>query len=339
MALTVVVLSAQGARLTFDGTSRIVIGRGAGSDVRLPETSVSVRHASLRAQGSDFTVVDEGSTNGTFVGSVRVAPGTSRIVRSGDRLRLGRMWLELRVDHSIVTRDVAIATRDIALALVARALEAGGGDGVAKVKVVEGPDQGTELRLTDEGTGYLVGRGAHCDLPLADPDVSREHVRVERRGGGFWVHDEGTKNGTWIGETAAPAQQSVPWRPPNMVRVGRTVLALWEPLSAALATIEGASDEKVDERAGSAPPPLNDAGPRSEAQPKATPDASAAAAAGAPGSPPVAAAKSDGAAGRPEPRADPRRGAGWSVTDAIVMGAALCVLALSLAGLVWLLRG
>ncbi|MGH7434940.1 MAG: FHA domain-containing protein, partial [Polyangiaceae bacterium] len=90
MALTVVVLSADGARLTFDGTSRIVVGRGAGSDVRLPDTSVSVRHASLRAQGSDFAVVDEGSTNGTFVGSVRVAPHTSRIVRAGDRLRLGR---------------------------------------------------------------------------------------------------------------------------------------------------------------------------------------------------------------------------------------------------------
>lgn len=288
---------------------------------------------------SDFTVVDEGSTNGTFVGSVRVAPGTSRIVRSGDCLRLGRVWLELRVDHSIVTRDVAVATRDIALALVARALEAGGGDGVAKVKVVEGPDQGAELRLTDEGTGYLVGRGAHCDLPLADPDVSREHVRVERRGGGFWVHDEGTKNGTWVGETAAPAQQSVPWRPPNMVRVGRTVLALWEPLSSALATIEGAPDEKVDEAAGGSapPPPSSDAPPRSEGQPQAIPDARAGA--GVPGSQAVAVAKSDGGASRPVPRPGVRRGAGWSLTDAIVMGAALCVLALSLAGLVWLLRG
>jgi len=318
MALTVVVLSADGARLTFDGTSRIVIGRGAGSDVRLPDASVSVRHASLRAQGSDFTVVDEGSTNGTFVGSVRVAPGTSRIVRSGDRLRLGRIWLELRIDHAIVTRDVAVATRDIALALVARALEAGGGDGVAKVKVVEGPDQGAELRLVEEGRAYLLGRGAHCDLPLADADVSRDHARVERRGGAFWVRDEGTKNGTWVGEVAVPAEQSLPWKPPQMVRVGRTVLALWEPLSSALATIEGAPDEKFDEAPPVASVPPREEAPRSEAQEpaKATPPPSV-----RPAPPPV------------------RRGAGWSVTDAIVMGAALCVLALSLAGLVWLLRG
>ena len=324
MALTVVVPSADGARLTFDGTSRVVVGRGAGSDVRLPDTSVSVRHASLRAQGSDFTVVDEGSTNGTFVGSVRVAPHTSRIVRSGDRLRLGRVWVELRIDHAPVTRDLAAATRDLALALVARALEAGGGDGAAKVKVVEGPDQGAELRLVEEGASYLVGRGPHCDLPLADPDASREHVRVERRGGAFWLRDEGTKNGTWIGETAAPPLERVLWRPPQNVRVGRTVLALWEPLSAALATIEGAPDEMVAEAPAppAAEPTASDEPPGRARAPASIPPPSAPAYAPGPASPPV-----------------PNRGAGWSITDGVVMGAALCVLALSLAGLVWLLKG
>ena len=39
--------------LVFDGP-RIVIGRGAGSDVRLPDPSVSFRHASLRATGSEY---------------------------------------------------------------------------------------------------------------------------------------------------------------------------------------------------------------------------------------------------------------------------------------------
>lgn len=328
MALTIVVLSAgdaHGARLTFDGTQRVVIGRGAGSDVRLPDSSVSVRHASLRAQGSEFVVVDEGSTNGTFVGSVAVAARTSRIVRSGDRLRLGRVWLELRVEHAPVTRDVAAATRDIALALVARALDSRGADRTMKVQVVEGPDQGAELKLSDEGVPYLVGRGAHCDLPLADPDASREHVRVQRRAGAVWLVDAGTKNGTWLGDAAIPPHQEVAWRPPTMVRVGRSVLALHEPLSAALATIEGAADEKLDpkaavdarERAAEPTDGAVDAPPPSHAT--VTPEAALAQ--------PAAPAKP------PKPRH------GWSLTDALVMGAALCVLALSLAGLVWLLRG
>jgi pSer/pThr/pTyr-binding forkhead associated (FHA) protein len=331
MALTVVVLSAEGARLTFDGTQRVVIGRGAGSDVRLPDPSVSLRHATLRAQGSEFVVVDEGGTNGTFVGSVRVAPQTSRIVRSGDRLRLGRVWLELRIDHASVTRDVAGATRDIALALVARALDARGSDRTTKVRVVEGPDQGAELRLTEEGTPYLVGRGAHCALPLADADVSREHVQVERQGSAVTLRDAGTKNGTWLGEAAVPAQQGVLWKPPHMVRIGRTVLALFEPLSAALATIESAADETVDTPSAPAAPEggrVADAGPApvvgadfATARPTRETDGSP-----KPAPPVLAMGRSTG-------------GAGWSVTDALVMGAALCVLALSLAGLVWLLRG
>src|SRR5580704_18120530 len=108
MPITIIVRHGAGedTRLTFDGTQRVVIGRGAGSDIRLPDASVSHRHASLRAQGSDFVVVDEGSTNGTFVGFVRIAARTSRVVRSGDKVRVGRIWIEVRMDQSPVTRDV-----------------------------------------------------------------------------------------------------------------------------------------------------------------------------------------------------------------------------------------
>src|SRR5256885_12335862 len=54
--------------LTFDGP-RVVIGRGAGCDVRLPDPSVSHRHATLRTNGPAYQLVDEGSTNGTYVRS------------------------------------------------------------------------------------------------------------------------------------------------------------------------------------------------------------------------------------------------------------------------------
>src|SRR5215472_10425998 len=104
MSLTVIVrTSAESeARLTFDGTQRVVLGRGASSDVRLPDPTVSLRHATLHAQGADFVIVDEASTNGTYVGGVRVAPHTSRVVRSGDRVRMGRLWVELRIEHTPV---------------------------------------------------------------------------------------------------------------------------------------------------------------------------------------------------------------------------------------------
>jgi pSer/pThr/pTyr-binding forkhead associated (FHA) protein len=356
MPITVLVRSATGddARLTFDGTQRVVIGRGSSCDVRLPDTSVSHRHAVLRAQGADFVVVDEGSTIGTFVGGVRVAARTSRIVRSGDLVRVGRVWLELRIDQTRVTRDVAAATRDLALALVAQALEAVGEDRTPKVRVVEGPDQGRTLALVEEGRAYVVGRGAACDLPIADQDASREHAQVVRRGSVVELRDLGAKNGTWLAGARAPAERAVLWRPAQMVQIGRTVMALEEPIADALARIESSPDEALPEGAAAAAPPAGAAGPApsppassaaldaaapaSASLPSASPASSAAPGSARPGG---AAVESNASAAPALVGAKPRERArsGWSVTDLVVIAAAVSVLVLSIAGLVWLLRG
>ena len=319
MPITVIVRPAVGAetRLTFDGTQRIVFGRGAGCDVRLPDASVSLRHATLRAEGASFVLLDEGSTNGTFVGDVRIAPRTSRTVRSGEMARLGRMWVELRIDQSAVTRDLAVATRDLALALVASALSAIGEDATPRVVVVEGPDRGREMPLSEEGRPYVLGRGVECDLALADQDASREHAVIVRRAGVVYVGDRGAKNGTWLGEARIPPDREVPWRTTQMIRLGKTVLALHEPLGEALARIEGAPDEPMVPSDPVAPPP----GAPAPAEDVASPAGAA----------PVAPVPSTA------PRPAPRRRT-WSLVDFAVMAAAAGVLALSIAGLVWLLR-
>jgi pSer/pThr/pTyr-binding forkhead associated (FHA) protein len=325
MPITVLVRSTTSgqARLTFDGMQSVVLGRGASCDVRLPDASVSHRHASLRAQGMDFVLVDEGSSNGTFVGGVRVAPRTSRIVRSGDMVRLGRVWIELRVDQSPVTRDVGSATREVALALVSQALAAMGTDLTAKVRVLEGRDQGLALALTEEGRTYTLGRGAECDLPIADGDASREHAHVVRRGAEVRVRDLGAKNGTWLGEATLPSDRDVAWRPALMLRIGRTVLALEEPVGDALARIESVPDEPIEDDE-IAPPPAPST-PAVEAPSNVAREPASAA--------PMAVVPTQPAAPRERPRA------GWAPADLMVMAAAIGVLALSIAGLIYLLRG
>jgi pSer/pThr/pTyr-binding forkhead associated (FHA) protein len=300
---------------------RIVIGRGAGSDVRLPDPSVSHRHASIRPHGADFVVVDESSTNGTFVGEVRVAPQTSRLIRSGDVLRLGRIYIEVRIEQRAVTRDVAAATRDLALALVARAMAAAGEDRTPRVRVVEGPDQGVVLMLSEEDRGYVFGRAAGCDVALSDPDASRDHLAVVRRPGGVFVRDLGAKNGSWLGEMRVPPAQEALWRPSLMIRIGRTVLALDEPLGEALARLESAPDDQVV--ASDVPPPA-------PAPERESPGDRA-------GGPPASGAESPGALEHPVSDVGASRGR-WSAADFAVMTVALGILTLSLAGLVWLLR-
>jgi len=325
MPITVLVRSTTSdeARLTFDGMQSVVLGRGASCDVRLPDASVSHRHASLRAQGMDLVLVDEGSANGTFVGGVRVAPRTSRIVRSGDMVRLGRVWIELRVDQSPVTRDVGTATREVALGLVSRALTAMGEDLTAKLRVVEGRDQGLGLTLQEEGRTYTLGRGPECDLPIADGDASREHAHVVRRGAEVRVRDLGAKNGTWLGEAQLPGDRDVAWRPALMLRIGRTVVALEEPVGEALARIESGPDE-----------PIPDDVPMPEPAPSSpTVDAPSRVAREAASAAPMAVVPTQPATAKRPPKG------GWAPADLMVMAAAIGVLALSIAGLIYLLRG
>ena len=67
------------APLSFDAP-RVAIGRGEGSDVRLPDASVSHRHATVHQRGAEYLLVDEGSTNGTRMGRVRLPQKAPRVI-------------------------------------------------------------------------------------------------------------------------------------------------------------------------------------------------------------------------------------------------------------------
>ncbi len=325
MPLTVVVRSADVPSLTFDG-ERVVIGRGGGCDVRLPDPSVSHRHASIHCDAGEYSLVDEGSNNGTFVGGIRLAARTPRVVRSGDLVRIGRVWLEIRVDQQPATRDLAMATRELALALVADAMRALGDDVVTKARVVEGPDAGAVLELEEEGRAYVLGRGDTCDLPLADTDASREHVQLVRRGSVVLVRDLGSKNGAFVGDTRVTPTRDVAWRPTLMLRLASTVLALEEPVAIALAELEAGDDEPLAEADVPAVPAPVQAAPPSSSHLVDAPPAAA----------PAPIAQIDRSTTTVPGVA--RRRSAWSATDITVIAAALVVLASSVGGLYWLLR-
>jgi pSer/pThr/pTyr-binding forkhead associated (FHA) protein len=315
--------AAEAPSLTFDGP-RIVIGRSSGADVRLPDPSVSLRHASIRASGSEYTVVDEGSSNGTFVGGAQLVPQTPRLLKTGDLVRVGRVWLEVSVGQRPATPDLGLATKDLALALVRDAMAAVGDDTVAKVIVVEGPDAGATLRLAEEGRAYVIGRSETCDLPLADGDASREHAMVVRRGSQVLLRDSSSHNGVMLGDQMMPPDRDMLWRPATMARIGVSVLAVEEPVSIALADLESAADEKMKE--GDAPPP-----PKSQEAPVESAPASRA---------PEGAAAPIAEVAREEPPPVARRpkGRAWTVTDLVVVTVALAVIGASVAGLIWVLK-
>ena len=72
----------------------ILIGRGSDAAIRLDDDYVSTRHARIAASGDQWFVEDLGSTNGTYVGSVRITQPTT--ITLGTQVRIGKTILELR---------------------------------------------------------------------------------------------------------------------------------------------------------------------------------------------------------------------------------------------------
>ena len=72
----------------------ILIGRGNDAAIRLDDDYVSTRHARIAASGDQWFVEDLGSTNGTYIGSVRITQPTT--IALGTQVRIGKTILELQ---------------------------------------------------------------------------------------------------------------------------------------------------------------------------------------------------------------------------------------------------
>jgi len=72
----------------------LLIGRGSDAAIKLDDDYVSTRHARVAASGDEWFVEDLGSTNGTYVGPVRITQPTT--IGLGIQVRVGKTILELR---------------------------------------------------------------------------------------------------------------------------------------------------------------------------------------------------------------------------------------------------
>lgn len=326
MAISVIVHGARPCsdpdkrRITFDAP-RIVIGRAASSDVRLPDTSVSSRHLTIHQRGNRFAVVDEGSTNGTFVGRTKLSPKAPENVDKTAFVRVGRYVLELSVGHDSPSSQPAAVAKEIALGLVIERLLEEGDDARPRLTVEAGPDAGATLVLAP-GERVTLGRSREATLCLSDAGASRKHVEVVWRGDGVFARDLGSKSGSSLGERVLGASDT-PWRSGEKLYLGDTEIECVFEAPDALAEIERAPDEKF----ATAETDLRPFAPEPELEPEADAAAPEEAAEG------VAEIESE------EPIEQPRsRGASWGMTDIAVVLLALGVFSLSAVGYMVLLR-
>jgi diguanylate cyclase (GGDEF)-like protein len=92
---------------------KLVIGRDASSDLVIIDDSVSRKHATIEPTSEGFLILDQGSTNGTFVNDTKV---DSRLLVAGDRFRIGGHIFKFLGDDDIEAQYhecvYSMATRD-----------------------------------------------------------------------------------------------------------------------------------------------------------------------------------------------------------------------------------
>jgi pSer/pThr/pTyr-binding forkhead associated (FHA) protein len=142
---------------TLSVAARGFVGREEGVEYRIADDSVSRRHAELKPRPDGrLEIIDQGSSNGTFVAGRRLVPSSPVVAGPGDRLRFGET--EWSVDSGTTAAAGDGAKRRLVLGAAAtlvlvlgfvglsgrggagREVEAGEGDEVAAASAAEGDE-------------------------------------------------------------------------------------------------------------------------------------------------------------------------------------------------------
>jgi Ca-activated chloride channel homolog len=102
---TIVVEDDQGqkSQVTFPtSVTSIDIGRGKSCQVIVPSSGASRKHALLTYENGRFTIVDQGTTNGTFVNTLQI--GGPLPLAPGDIIEISGCFLEIQAPPSIWTQ-------------------------------------------------------------------------------------------------------------------------------------------------------------------------------------------------------------------------------------------
>jgi pSer/pThr/pTyr-binding forkhead associated (FHA) protein len=196
------------------GPGALTIGRAEGCEIRVDVPGVDQEHAKI----SEVALIALGPD--CAIGDVPLDPGSRRLLMPGDEIQIGSVVVALEGDDPSIAPPPPDQGTTQRMPHVARDV------GVPRVRVVEGSNFGDELLMKEEGREYVVGRGPKCDLVIDDREVSREHIKLMRKGYAIFLKDLSSTRGSWLGRSAVYTGATVEWVRPRMLRVGATVLSL-----------------------------------------------------------------------------------------------------------------
>jgi pSer/pThr/pTyr-binding forkhead associated (FHA) protein len=209
------------------GAKPLTIGRAEKCEIRIDVPGIDDEHATITIDALIAIGPD------CAVGDVPMDAGVRRLVQPGDEIMIG----------------------PLVLALEGQTNRLPGSANAPRIRVVEGENAGSEVLLTFENKEYIIGRAKTADLILKDREVSREHLKVTRKGFSIHVYDAASTRGSFLGRAAVYQGSTVEWQRPRMLKVGATVLALDLPPEAGPVPSAVASAPQTFTPRAAPPPP------------------------------------------------------------------------------------
>lgn len=244
MAVTLTISTAgrEPQSITLD-LPRIVLGRGAHADVRLPSRAVSELHALLLNDKHEVAILDEGSTNGTRVNGQPLPRGRRKVLHDGDVIAVPPF--ALRVTVGIARPDPPERTASLARRLLLDALTTQTDEAAPpRLVLLTGKEAGSAWMLPPIPSRVVIGREPGCEVLLDDRECSKQHAEVLRDTEGVLVRDLGSRNGIVVGGRAMSERRL---RHGDEFTVGRTSLRYHDPTEELLRSFEAGADEPAPE--------------------------------------------------------------------------------------------
>jgi signal transduction histidine kinase len=234
----------QGLRFRI-GDQPVSIGRGARNPIRIVDTEVSRRHATIEPAAEGFLLTDLKSSNGTFVNG---RPVRSHVLQSGDQIQLGRsvlLFSDTSVDDEsrLIAHNVAIVGQPDASAIRGHVDEAAG----RKLTRSDASEGAEELRQTLTNLQALYRISEEVVSPSASLEQALSRIlkltidALEADRGCFLVADP--SSGDMLPQVYATSQPDAAHEP---MKVSRSIVDYVLDERQGVRTSDARSDERFE---------------------------------------------------------------------------------------------
>ncbi len=168
-----------GEEFEWYGPTPVRLGCDPDNEIVLNAAAVSRLHARIERDGENLIVVDNGSSNGTFIGERRVA---REALTAGALLTIGPFTLTVDLDSPALS----------AIETARRAASA-----PLRLRWADNEGRAHDLPLD---CALIIGRGDDCDIVLPTTSASRRHARIAPTPTGATITDQHSSNGTFVND-------------------------------------------------------------------------------------------------------------------------------------------